>query len=240
MTDLQIIWTEALGSFVLIVLGCGVVANVVLKGSKGFGGGWLLIAMGWGFAVYAGVVLSGSSAPHLNAAVTAAFLVLGEVSLGQAACYVLGQFIGCLVGAVAVWVIYYGQLNSGDSPAEEKLAVFATGPSYRSYPVSLFAEAIATFVLVLGILVIGGQDGVLVAGLGAFPAGLLVMVIVASLGGQTGTAINPTRDLCPRLVHALLPISGKGDSQWRYSAVPVLGPILGGVLGAGVFTLLPL
>ena len=230
---MDIILPEAIGTFLLILLGTGVVANVVLAGTKGNGGGWLLINFGWGLGVFAGVYAALDSGAHLNPAVTVGIWASGadvlggdhEASVANVLLYIIGQFIGAILGAVFTWLAYKQHFD--DEPdAANKLAVFSTGPAKRSYGWNTVTEVIATFVLVFVVLAFAGTP----SGLGPLAVALLVVGIGASLGGPTGYAINPARDLGPRIAHALLPIKGKGSSDWGYSWVPVLGPIIGGVL----------
>ena len=239
---------ELVGSATLILLGCGVVANIALTKSKGLGSGFMLVNIGWGLAVYAGVIVSYNSGAHLNPAVTLGLVASGATSFGggvpvtlvSTLAYLLAQLVGSFIGAVLAWLAYRNHFDAEPDPAT-KLGVFATGPAIRSYGANLVTEAIATFVLVFVVIGFGRHPaGGGLAALGALPVCLLVTSIGASLGGPTGYAINPTRDLGPRIAHFLLPIKGKGGSDWSYSWVPVLGPIIGGVL-AGLLssTLLP-
>ncbi|CAN5877729.1 MIP/aquaporin family protein [soil metagenome] len=239
---------ELVGSAMLILLGCGVVANIALTKSKGHNSGFLMVNIGWGLAVYAGVIVSYNSGAHLNPAVTLGLVASGATSFGAGVpvtlvstlAYLLAQLIGAFVGAVLAWLAYRQHFDAEPDPAT-KLGVFSTGPAIRSYGANLVTEAIATFVLVFVVIGFGRHPaGGGLAALGALPVCLLVVGIGASLGGPTGYAINPTRDLGPRIAHFLLPIKGKGGSDWSYSWVPVLGPIIGGVL-AGLLssTLLP-
>lgn len=221
---------ELVGTLLLILLGDGVVANVVLKKSKGTGAGWMVITTGWAFAVAVPALIFGVySGAHFNPALTIAFAVIGKVAWAQVPVYLAGQFVGAFIGAVLVYIQYMDQFKATESK-EDKLAVFATGPAVRNLGVNFISEVIGTFVLVFGILGIGDQN--LTNGIGTLFVGFLIWVIGLSLGGSTGYAINPARDLGPRIAHALLPIQGKGDSDWSYSWIPVLGPIVGGVLGA--------
>ncbi|MGG7200430.1 MIP/aquaporin family protein [Clostridium butyricum] len=221
---------ELVGTLLLILLGDGVVANVVLKKSKGTGAGWMVITTGWAFAVAVPALIFGVySGAHFNPALTIAFAVIGKVAWAQVPVYLAGQFVGAFIGAVLVYIQYMDQFKATESK-EDKLAVFATGPAIRNLGVNFISEVIGTFVLVFGILGIGEQN--LTNGIGTLFVGFLIWVIGLSLGGSTGYAINPARDLGPRIAHALLPIQGKGDSDWSYSWIPVLGPIVGGVLGA--------
>ncbi len=235
-----IILSEVVGTALLVLLGCGVVANVILARTKGFAGGTLMINIGWGLAVFAGVTVAYNSGAQLNPAVTLGLVASGatEFSFGLAVSffsvmvYIVSQLIGGILGAVAVWLAYKQHFDV-EPDAANKLGVFSTGPAIRSYHWNLVTEIIGTFVLVLVIIAFGGdRQGVNggLAALGALPVALLVIVLGTSLGGPTGYAINPARDLGPRIAHAFLPIKGKGKSDWAYSWVPVLGPVIGGVL----------
>lgn len=234
ITNGQIFLYEMLGTATLILLGCGVVANVALKGTKGNGGGFLLVNFGWGLAVFAGVYVAFKTGAHLNPAVSLAMLLKGTshggIDGGQFVTYVAGQFVGAFVGAVLCWVAYKDHFDA-EEDAATKLGVFSTGPAMRNYGMNVVTEAIATFMLVFWILVSGGQP----SGLGPLAVALVVVGIGASLGGPTGYAINPARDLGPRIAHFLLPIKGKGDSDWGYSWVPVVGPLIGAVLAWGLW-----
>jgi len=228
-----VFFSEVAGTGMLLLLGCGVVANVILAGTKGFGGGWLLINFGWGLGVFAGVYVAFKSGAHLNPAVTLGLLANGvdqyapgvDVTFGSTLVYLAGEMVGAFLGAVLAWLSYREHFDATDDPALQ-LAVFSTGPAIRNYAWNLVTEIIGTFVLVFVILFFGSTP----SGLGPLAVALLVVSIGASLGGPTGYAINPARDLGPRIAHALLPIKGKGNSDWGYSWVPVVGPIIGGVL----------
>ena len=225
--------SEVGGTAMLLLLGCGVVANVLLAGSKGFGGGWLLINFGWGIGVFAGVYVAFRSGAHLNPAVTLGLLANGAdtyapgvpVTFGSTLVYLCGEMVGAFLGAVIAWLAYREHFDTTDDPALQ-LAVFSTGPAIRNYVWNLVTEIIGTFVLVFVVIMFGKTP----SGLGPLAVALLVLGIGASLGGPTGYAINPARDLAPRIAHAVLPIKGKGNSDWGYSWVPVVGPIIGGVL----------
>jgi glycerol uptake facilitator protein len=230
ITNGQIFLQETLGTMMLLLLGCGVVANVVLKGTKGNGGGWLLINFGWGLGVFVGVYVAFASGAHLNPAVTLAVWMNGGVTANQAMFFFLGEIVGAFLGAVVAWLAYRDHFDAEEDPAL-KLAVFSTGPAIRSYAWNLITEIIGTFVLIFWILVSGGTP----SALGPLAVALVVVAIGASLGGPTGYAINPTRDLMPRIAHAILPIKGKGDSDWGYSWVPVIGPLVGSVLAFLLF-----
>jgi glycerol uptake facilitator protein len=229
---------EIIGTALLLLLGNGVVANVVLKGTKGNGSGWIVITWGWGMAVFVAVfTVAAFSGAHLNPAVSVGLAVAGKFDWAQVPLYVAGQFIGAMLGSAMVWLLYrphFAQTEDRDL----KLACFCTGPALRDVPANLFSEILGTFVLVFAVLFLA----VAVFGLGALdalPVGLLVLAIGLSLGGTTGYAINPARDLGPRLVHALLPMpGGKRDSDWGYAWIPVLGPLLGAALAGGLYLLL--
>ena len=223
---------EIAGTAMLTLLGGGVVANVVLGKTKGNGGGWLLINVGWGLAVFAGVWTAYKTGAHLNPAVTLGLAASGgeyadgiPVTLGNTFAYLAAEMIGAFVGAVLAWMAYKNHYDQETDPGAI-LGSFSTGPEIRSYGWNLVTEIIATFVLVFVIIMFGNTP----SGLGPLAVALLVVSIGASLGGPTGYAINPARDLGPRLAHAVLPIPHKGGNDWCYSWVPVLGPILGGVL----------
>lgn len=241
--------SELVGTAMLVLLGTGVVANVALVRTKGNGGGFLMVTIGWGLAVFAGVIVSYASGAHLNPAVTLGlatnFLAEGKTEFvpgipidgASIATYISAQLVGAIIGAVFCWLAYKQHFDDEPEPAN-KLGVFSTGPAIRSYAWNFITEVIGTFVLVFVIL--GFSYGGTPAELGAIPVAFLVIVIGTSLGGPTGYAINPARDLGPRIAHAFLPIKGKGTSDWSYSWVPVFGPIVGGVLaGVAALGLLP-
>jgi glycerol uptake facilitator protein len=229
--------SEVLGTAMLLLLGCGVVANVLLGKSKGKDGGWLLINFGWGLGVFAGVYVAYKSGAHLNPAVTLGLVANGvdefvpgiDVTFGSTLVYLAGEFVGAFLGAVLAWAAYKDHFDDDDAAPEAKLAVFSTGPAIRNYAWNVVTEVIGTFVLVFVILCFGKTP----TEIGPLAVALLVVAIGISLGGPTGYAINPARDLAPRVAHALLPFKGKGDSDWAYAWVPVVGPIIGGVL-AGI------
>ncbi|MER3400400.1 MAG: aquaporin [Thermoflexus sp.] len=227
---------EIVGTMILILLGDGVVANVVLGKTKGQASGWIVITTGWAMAVAMAVYAVGRiSGAHINPAVTIALAAVGKFPWSDVPLYIIGQFIGAFIGAVLVWLAYYSHFAETDNPAL-KLAVFSTAPNIRSYGLNLLTEIIGTFMLVFGVLAIGANK--LADGLAPLLVAFLVWAIGLSLGGPTGYAINPARDLGPRIAHAVLPIPGKGDSDWGYAWVPVVGPIIGGLIGAFVFTAL--
>lgn len=226
---------EIVGTAILILLGDGVVANVLLKGTKGENSGWIVISMGWGMAVFVAVfVVAAFSGAHINPAVTLGLAVAGNFPWADVPVYMGGQFIGGALGAFLVWV-HYRQHFDASEDVDHKLAVFCTGPAIRRLPDNFISEVIGTFVLVFAVLYIAAPD-VGLGALDALPVGLVVLVIGLALGGTTGYAINPARDLSPRVMHAILPIKGgKRDSDWSYSWIPVLGPFAGGALAALAF-----
>ncbi len=227
---------EFTGTALLIVLGNGVVANVLLNKSNGQNSGWIVITFGWAMAVFLGVYAStflGGSG-HLNPAVTLAMAAFHHFDKALVATYLAAQFAGAFTGAVLVWLTYKLQFDATPG-GDATLAVFCTAPAIRRPFYNLITEIIGTFVLVLGALLMSPPDQSL-GTLNALPVGLLVLGIGLSLGGPTGYAINPARDLGPRIAHFLLPIRGKRDSDWRYAWVPVLGPVIGGLLAAACFT----
>ncbi len=224
---------ELIGTGLLILLGDGVVAGVLLARSKAENAGWIVITMAWGLAVFVGVIVAGPiTGAHLNPAVTIGLATIGETPWGDVPLYLAGEFVGAFLGAVLVYLHYLPHWSVTEN-ADLKLAVFSTGPAIRNTTANLISEFIGTFVLVFVILTFGNNgDAAGLASLGALPVALLVVVIGLSLGGTTGYAINPARDLAPRLAHFLLPIPGKRDSDWSYSWIPVVGPILGGIVAA--------
>jgi glycerol uptake facilitator protein len=223
---------EFLGTAILILLGNGTVANVVLRGTKSEGGGWIVIAWGWGMAVFVAVFMVGRfSGAHINPAVTLGLAMTDQLAWGLVPGYVAAQFAGAALGAFLVWIHFYPHWGVTEDP-NSKLACFCTAPAIRHAPANFGSEVIGTFVLVLAVLFIAAPD-VGLGALDALPVGLLVLVIGLALGGTTGYAINPARDLGPRIVHALLPIAGgKRDSDWSYAWIPVLGPVTGALLAA--------
>jgi glycerol uptake facilitator protein len=233
---LAIIPSEIIGTALLVLLGDGVVAAVLLNKSKAQNAGWIVITFGWAmgvtFAVYAVGFFSGA---HLNPAVTVGLWIHGSIDGSQAWRYFVGEMVGAMVGAVLVFIAYFLHWSETEDPGL-KLAVFSTGPAIRNYGWNLITEVIGTFVLVFGVLTITGPWNVFSgADLQPLLIGLLVLGIGLSLGGPTGYAINPARDLGPRIIHAILPIPGKGTSDWAYAWVPVLGPLIGGALAAIFF-----
>ena len=229
--------SEILGTALLIILGNGVVANVVLNKTKGHNSGWIVITFGWAIAVFTGVFVSAAgSGAHLNPAVTIAMAYLGKIELNLVPGYILSQFIGAMIGQVIVWLAYRGHydetLDSGSIRA-----TFCTSPAINSKWNNLITEIIGTVVLISGVLFMTAPAASLGA-MEALPVALLVLGIGLSLGGPTGYAINPARDLGPRIIHALLPIPHKGDNEWSYSWIPVIGPIIGALMAALLYGLL--
>nr|WP_283774725.1 MIP/aquaporin family protein [Brachybacterium equifaecis] len=237
---------EIAGTAMLLLLGGGVVANAILAKTKGNGGGWLMINIGWGLAVFAGVYVAYATGAHLNPAVTLGLLANGSdmfggnpdlglaaipATAGNVIAYLVAQMIGAMIGALLVWVVYKNHFDAETDPGTI-LGVFSTGPEIRSLGWNFITEVIGTFVLVFVIIMFGSTP----SGLGPLAVALLVVAVGASLGGPTGYAINSARDLGPRIMHAILPIPNKGGSDWGYAWVPVLGPIVGGVL-AGLVAL---
>jgi glycerol uptake facilitator protein len=232
---LGIIPSEIIGTGILILLGDGVVAAVLLAKSKAENSGWIVITFGWGMAVMIGVYCGVASGAHLNPAVTLGFWIHGSIKGAVVWKYFLGEMIGAMIGAFLVYLTYYLHWRETEDPGL-KLAVFCTGPAIRNYAWNLVTEIIGTFVLVFGILaIIAPWVAGVATGLAPLIIGLLILAIGLSLGGPTGYAINPARDLGPRIMHAILPIPGKGGSDWAYSWVPVVGPMIGGALGAILF-----
>ncbi|MGN0021256.1 MAG: MIP/aquaporin family protein [Sphingobacterium hotanense] len=232
---------EYLGTAVMILLGGGVVANVVLKGTKGNNGGWIVITTAWALAVFVGVTIAGPySGAHLNCAVTIANLALGKLDLVTTLSYIGAQFLGAMTGAFVVWLMYKDHFDQTDD-AGAKQAVFCTAPALRNPPINLVSEVVGTFVLIFTILHFTdakmADDSVIGLGsIGAIPVAFLVWVIGLSLGGTTGYAINPARDLGPRIMHALLPIKNKAGFDAGYAWVPFLGPIIGALLAVALYS----
>jgi glycerol uptake facilitator protein len=233
---LSTIGSELIGTAMLILLGDGVVAAVVLAKSKAENSGWIVITFGWGMAVMVAVYAVGPfSGAHLNPAVTLGLFINGNYSgVGLFIKYIVGELGGAMIGAALVFVAYYVHFQETEDPGL-KLAVFSTGPAIRNTANNFITEVIGTFVLVFGVLAIPQAQNHIVSGLTPLLIGLLVFSIGLSLGGPTGYAINPARDLGPRIMHAILPIPGKGSSDWGYAWIPVLGPLVGGALGALAF-----
>jgi len=229
---------ELLGTMLVILLGNGVVANVVLKDTKGNGSGWMVITTAWGLAVFVGVTVAGPySGAHLNPAVTIGLAIGGKFAWANVPGYIVAQFLGAFLGAFLVWLMYFDHFKRTNETASV-LAVFCTGPAVRNYISNIASEIIGAFVLVFVVFYITGAQitptkvPIGLGSVGALPVALLVWVIGLSLGGTTGYAINPARDLGPRIMHALLPIKSKGSSDWAYSWIPIAGPIIGGAIAA--------
>jgi len=229
---------EFIGTMLLIIMGDGVVANVVLNKTKGNNSGWIVITFGWAMAVFLGVYVSTSlgGSGHLNPAVTIAMAAFSDFDATLLPTYILAQFAGAITGAIIVWLAYKQHFDSTDDK-DGKLAVFCTAPAIRGSGYNLMTEIIGTFVLVFGAVAMSKPASTL-GTLDALPVGLLVLGIGLSLGGPTGYAINPARDLGPRIAHFILPIKNKRDSDWGYSWIPVIGPIIGGLLAAYLFKLI--
>lgn len=238
---------ELIGTAILVIFGNGVVANVLLARTKGQNSGWIVITAGWAIGVFVGVFCSQSySGAHLNPAVTLAMAAAGKLAWAKVPAYVAAQLLGGILGGAAVYAFYREHFRITDAP-DAKLACFCTAPNIRRLPTAFFCEVLGTFLLILPVFLMtdatvklptatgGGEVATIGLGtLGALPVALVVFGIGLSLGGTTGYAINPARDLGPRLAHALLPVPGKRDSDWGYAWVPVVGPLLGGLLAAGV------
>lgn len=226
---------EFIGTLVLILMGDGVVANNCLKGTKGNNAGWIVITMAWGLAVMCGVLIAGPySGAHLSPAVTVGFAVAGAFPWAHVAGYIVAQMLGAFCGATLVYLFYKDHFDITDDKAT-KLGVFCTIPAIENKRSNFFSEVVATMLLIFVILAIGNAENtpaVGMGGLGSFPTAMLIMAVGMSLGGTTGYALNPARDLGPRLAHAILPIKGKGASNWNYSWVPAFGPLVGAALAA--------
>jgi len=235
---------EFVGTMLLIILGDGVVANVLLAKSKGQGSGWMVIATGWGFAVFFGVaVVARISNAHLNPAVSVGLATAGLFPWADVPGYIVAQMLGAFAGAIVVWLAYLPHWKVTED-AELKRAVFCTAPAIRNFPANFLCEVIGTFILIFGVLAMKGAFEATASGssipvnlgaIGAIPIAILVWAIGLSLGGQTGYAINPARDLGPRIAHAILPIPGKTISDWAYSWIPVTAPLVGAVLAAKAY-----
>ena len=232
---MSIFGAEVIGTGLLILLGDGVVAAVLLNHSKAQNGGWIVITWGWGMAVMVAVFAVGQfSGAHLNPAVTIGFAVEGRTAWGDVPEYLAGEFVGAFIGATLVWLSYLDHWRETEDPGL-KLAVFCTAPAIRNAVANIITEVVGTFVLVFGVMAFFADKATSGTGLGGLLVGLLVLAIGLSLGGPTGYAINPARDLGPRIMHAILPIPGKGPSDWAYAWIPVVGPLIGGVIAALAF-----
>jgi glycerol uptake facilitator protein len=232
---------EIIGTMLMILLGDGVVANVVLKDTKGNNSGWMVITTAWGLAVFVGVVVAGPySGAHLNPAVTIALAIAGKFAWASVVPYIIAQFTGACIGAFLVWISYYDHFKRTNNPAAI-LSVFCTGPAVRNYVSNIASEVIGAFVLLFTIFYITGAEitpaktPVGLGSVGAIPVTFLVWVIGLALGGTTGYAINPARDLGPRFMHMLLPIKGKGTSDWGYAWIPVIAPLVGAAIAAALY-----
>jgi glycerol uptake facilitator protein len=236
---------EFVGTSLLLAMGSGVVANVVLNQTKGNGSGWIVITTAWALGVFIGVVVAGPySGAHLNPAVSIGLAITGDFAWTMVPKYVLAQVLGAMFGSGIAWLVYKDHFDATDDPGL-KFAPFGTAPAIRNLPSNLISEIVGTSVLIIVILystdpvIQDGNDTPIGLGsLGALPVAFLVWVIGLALGGTTGYAINPARDLGPRIMHQILPIKGKGSSDWGYSWVPILGPILGASIAAGIYLLL--
>jgi len=233
---MNVFFAEFFGTAMIIVFGGGVVANVLLDKTKGNNSGWIVISSGWAVGVFTGVLIAAPiSGAHLNPAVTLALVLAHKFSFSLLPLYVCAQMLGAMFGAFLVWLAYKKHFDATEN-ADLKLAVFCTSPNIRSYWYNLITEVIGTYVLSLAVLYMAKPE-VGLGSLNALPVAIVVMGLGLSLGGPTGYAINPARDLGPRLMHFLLPISLKGGSDWQYSWVPILGPLAGASLAAGMFVL---
>ena len=233
---MSIFGAEVIGTGLLILLGDGVVAAVLLNHSKAQNGGWIVITWGWAMAVMIAVFAVGQfSGAHLNPAVTIGFAIEGRTEWGDVPEYLAGEFVGAFIGAALVWLSYLDHWRETEDPGL-KLAVFCTAPAIRNPISNIITEVVGTFVLVFGVMAIFADEATAGTGLGGLIVGLIVLGIGLSLGGPTGYAINPARDLGPRIMHAILPIPGKGGSDWGYSWVPVVGPLIGCALAAAAFS----
>ena len=232
---MSIFGAEVIGTALLILLGNGVVAGVLLNQSKAENAGWIVITFGWGMAVMVAVFAVGQfSGAHLNPAVTFGFALIGDTPWEDVPKYFAGEFVGAFIGATLVWLAYLPHWGATEDPGL-KLACYSTAPAIRNTAANIVCEVIGTFVLVFGVLAFFANPDTAATGLGGLLVGLLVFAIGLSLGGPTGYAINPARDLGPRIMHAILPIAGKGDSDWSYAWIPVVAPLIGGGLGALAF-----
>lgn len=242
----EIFVSELVGTGLLALLGCGVVATVTLRNSLGHNGGWLLVNFGWGIAVFVGASIAAPSGAHINPAVTIGLAVNGQLEWNQVPVYMSAQVIGGVLGAMVCWAAFKLQFDTHDDPANTR-GIFCTGPTVRNHPWNLLTEIIGTFVLVLWIVVSPTAQPTVAGAVPEFGNDALgyaaVMFVVIgignSLGGPTGYAINPARDLGPRIAYALLPIRGKGSADWAYSWVPIAGPLIGGALGGAFALVIP-
>jgi len=232
---------EMIGTMLLILLGDGVVANVLLNDTKGQNSGWIVITTGWALAVFVGIVVAGPySGAHLNPAVTIGLAIAGKFPWTSVLSYIVAQMIGAFIGAILVWLMYYDHFQRNNKP-DAILAVFCTGPAIRNYVSNIASELIGAFVLVFTVFYVAGaqitttKTPIGLGSVGALPVAFLVWAIGLSLGGTTGYAINPARDLGPRIIHFIFPIKNKGTSDWAYAWIPVLGPIAGAAIAAVLY-----
>jgi glycerol uptake facilitator protein len=235
---------ELLGTMFLILLGTGVVANVVLKGTKGNNAGWMVVTTGWALAVFVGVVVAAPySGAHLNPAVTLGLAIAGKFPWSKVVLYIVAQMIGAVIGSMLMWLVYKDHFNATTDP-DAQLAVFSTGPAIKNRVFNLLSEIVGTFVLVFVVFyftnaeIVEEASPIGLGSLGALPVAFLVWGIGLSLGGTTGYAINPARDLGPRIAHAILPIKQKGSSDWKYAWIPIFGPLIGGAIAGLLFLIL--
>ncbi|AWU44407.1 MIP/aquaporin family protein [Blattabacterium punctulatus] len=233
------IYAEIIGTMILVFLGNGVVANVLLSKTKGNGGGWLTITVGWALAVFIGILVSYPySGGHLNPSVTIGFAITGKLNWNLVPFYIFAQFIGAMLGALLVWIFYKDHFLE-TKKEQDKLSVFSTGPTIKNFFSNFLSEVLATFIFMLVNCYLTKKYPIVGLGiLGAFLSSLVVLGIGLSLGGTTGCAINPARDLGPRIIYSIIPIPGKGKSNWDYAFVPVLGPIVGSSGAAALYLLL--
>ena len=236
--------SELIGTMILILLGNGVVANVVLKGTKGNSSGWIVITTGWALAVFSGVVVAGPySGAHLNPAVTIGLAIGGKFPWSQVPVFVAAQIIGAMTGSFLVWIMYKDHFKVTDDPIM-KAATFYTFPAIRNLKLNFISELLGTFVLLLAVFYItNGELGkektpIGLGSVGAIPVAFIVWAIGLSLGGTTGYAINPARDLGPRIIYSILPMKGKSKTDWKYAWIPIAGPIVGSAIAAGLYLLL--
>jgi glycerol uptake facilitator protein len=235
---------ELIGTMILILLGNGVVANVVLKGTKGNGGGWMVITTGWALAVFAGVVVAGPySGAHLNPAVTIGLAIGGKFPWAQVPAFIVAQLLGAMIGTFLVWVMYKDHYKITEDPIM-RAASFYTIPAIKNKRLNFISELLGTFVLIMAVFYItNGELGkektpIGLGSIGAIPVAFIVWAIGLSLGGTTGYAINPARDLGPRIIHSILPMKGKSKTDWKYAWIPIMGPIVGAAIAAGLYLIL--
>lgn len=234
---------EFVGTMFLVLLGTGVVANVVLNGTKGYNSGWMVITTGWALAVFVGVVIAGPySGAHLNPAISFALAIVGKFKWAKLGAYIAAQLLGAIVGAIVTWLVYRDHFNN-TADANMKFAVFSTTPAIPNTVFNLLSEVVGTFVLIFVVFYFTDAEirepktPIGLGSLGAVPVAFLIWAIGLSLGGTTGYAINPARDLGPRIVHSILPIKHKGSSNWKYAWIPVVGPLIGAGIAAGLYLL---